>query len=184
MDDDDYSHPSRIENQLDLITSKPEYSIIGTSVNMYDNRGIWGKSINSGERSKKEIVLRKNFVHPTVLMNKEHLLRIGCYSTDTVVLRTEDYDLWCKFYYHGFKGYNMDLILLDYYEGRESFGKRKYRFRINEFKLRLFWSNKFKMSFWTRVVSLRPLIVGLVPTSMMRLLRKIRFKLKVKEIYE
>ena len=42
MDDDDYSHPSRFEREVEFLDTHPEYSIVGTRRHSFDENGIWG----------------------------------------------------------------------------------------------------------------------------------------------
>lgn len=40
MDDDDFSHPQRFEKQIKFLDENPEYAIVGTSKNYFDENGI------------------------------------------------------------------------------------------------------------------------------------------------
>ena len=61
MDDDDFSHPQRFEKQIKFLDENPEYAIVGTSNNYFDENGIWGKAIHSGERTLIDIYCGRNF---------------------------------------------------------------------------------------------------------------------------
>lgn len=165
MDDDDISHSSRFEKQVRFLESNPKYSIVGTSRNMYDEKGIWGKSILEGERSKLDIYLGNSFAHPSVMLKKEALLDVDGYTTGSETERTEDFDLWCKLYQKGYRGYNLNCILIDYYEAKNSYNKRKYKYRINEFNLKKKWRKKLKLPIKYTLFAYRPLIVGLIPVK-------------------
>lgn len=174
MDDDDISHPTRFEKQVDFLNEHPEYALVGTSRNFYDDAGVWGRMVVEGEPSKLDIFLGKSFAHPTVMMRKEALIDVGGYTTKGVG-RTEDYDLWCKFYAKGYKGYNMSEVLLDYYQSRQSYSKRKYKYRINEFKLRKKWRKELNLPFKYDIHTYKPLFVGLIPAVLMNKYHKNKF---------
>jgi glycosyltransferase EpsE len=176
MDDDDISHIDRFEKQVRFLDAHPEYSIVGTSRNMFDINGVWGSDIQNGERSKLDIYLGKNFVHPSVMMRKNAVTSVGGYSTNPEIGRTEDYDLWCKLYERGYKGYNLSDILLNYYEARDSYGKRKYKYRVCEFRLKKMWRKKLDIPFKYSINAYRPLIVGLIPAKLLITMHKYRFK--------
>lgn len=175
MDDDDISHPQRFEKQVNFLDSHEKYAIVGTSRNMYDENGIWGEGIREGERTKLDIYLGRSFVHPSVMMRREAVLDVGGYDTGTETQRLEDFDLWCKLYEKGYKGYNLKDILLDYYEAKDSYGKRKYKFRIGEYRLKNKWRKRLDIPRKYAIFSYRPLIVGLIPTKLLIKYHKLKF---------
>lgn len=167
MDDDDISHPDRIEKQLDYMLKFPEYVIAGTGANIFDENGIWGQRSFCGERGKNDIYLGKTFIHPSVMMRKDALNAVGNYTVSPSVMRTEDYDLWCKFYYNGYKGANMPDFLLDYCESATSVKRRKYRYRLVNFKLMLHWRKKLSLPVHYSLYAFKPLIAGLIPRQIL-----------------
>lgn len=167
MDDDDISHPERFEKQVLFLDTHPLYCIVGTGRNLYDDNGFWGQNICEGERKKLDIYLGKTFVHPSVMMKRSSVLKVNGYTDSNEVGRTEDYDLWCKLYEIGCKGYNTGEVLLDYYEARDSYSKRKYRYRIYEYRLKKKWRKRLGLSWVYSVFAYRPLIVGLFPRTVL-----------------
>jgi len=175
MDDDDDSHPTRFEKQVDFLDKYDDYAIVGSSVNMCDDGGVWGKLIYSGERSSLDIYKRKTFFHPTVMIRKQPLLSVNGYTVDQYTKRTEDFDLWVKMYHAGYKGYNTEEVLLDYYEGQSSYKKRRYNYRIDEYKIRKKARGLLNIPFRYSIFELKPLIVGLIPDKFMKLYRLKKF---------
>lgn len=172
MDDDDISHTERLEIQVKFLENNTKYALVGTSSNLFDKDGIWGSHIVKGERTKEEIFLGKTFIHPSVMIRKDALLDVRGYSESPEIGRTEDYDLWCKLYYKGYKGYNLDNILIDYYEARDSYSKRKFKFRICEYKLKKEWYRKLEIPFKNFFFIYKPVLVGLLPTKLIMLHHK------------
>lgn len=166
MDDDDVSHPNRFEIQVEFLDSHPEYAIVGTSRNMFDNSSTWGKEVVDGERTKLDIYLGRCFVHPSVMMRRKALNDVNGYTTSFETERTEDFDLWCKLYEKGYKGYNLKDILLDYYESRDSYRKRKYKYRVFEYRLKKKWRKRLGIPIKYCFFAYRPLIIGLIPTKL------------------
>lgn len=111
MDTDDISYPNRIEKQVNFIKQNPEYSIICGRVEIFDNDGVYSVSKVKGEMYKKDLIKGTPFIHPTMLINKKHLVQVGGYP---LYRRCEDYAMAMKMYANGFKGYIMDDILLKY----------------------------------------------------------------------
>lgn len=167
MDDDDVSHPERFEKQVSFLNSHLEYAIVGTSRNMVDSEGIWGKHILDGRRSKLDVYLGNTFVHPSVMMRKDAVLKVGGYSVEPEIGRTEDYDLWCKLYENGYEGFNLSDILINYFESPHSYKKRKFKYRVCEYKLRKKWRKKLGIPLKYAPFAYRTLIVGLIPTKLL-----------------
>lgn len=167
MDDDDISHPNRFEKQVLFLEGNPEYALVGTGRNKFDENGIWATSSKLGERKTIDIFLGRSFVHPTTMIRKNVLISVKGYTTGKETERTEDYDLWCKLYQNGHKGYNLDDILLDYYESRSSYSKRKYKYRLNEFNLKRVWYKKLNIPKKYFLTIFKPLIVGMIPPKLL-----------------
>ncbi|MFP3888305.1 glycosyltransferase [Priestia filamentosa] len=167
MDDDDKAHPTRFEKQFNFLESHKEYAILGTGRNMYDDDGVWGQSIREGERSKLDIYLGRTFAHPSVMMHKDAVQQVNGYSTSPDIGRTEDFDLWCKLYFKGYKGFNLGEALIDYYEARDSYSKRKYKYRVCEYKLKKRWRKQLGIPWKYDLYAYRPLLVGMLPTSIL-----------------
>lgn len=168
MDDDDWSHPDRFEKQVAFLDAHPEYAIVGTSRNVFDKNGIWGTRVSSSEPSKLQIFRGRTFLHPSVMMRRAAMQEVGGYTTGKLTERVEDFDLWCKLYSKGYVGYNLPDVLIDYYEARDSYKKRKYRYRLNEFRLKRQWAQVLGIPPHQQIYALRPLIVGLFPAVWVR----------------
>lgn len=175
MDDDDYSHPERLETEVEYLDSHQEYAIVASGRKMIDENGIWGYDTNFGERTNIDIFKGNSFAHPTVMVRKEAYSSVGGYSTYPWIGREEDTDLWCKMYSYGYKGIVIDSILLDYFESRNSMARRKYKYRITESRIKLKYRKALHiplyMSFW----AIKPLIVGLIPLRIMEMIHHKRF---------
>lgn len=93
---------------------------------------------------------------------------VGGYTVSDKTRRTEDYDLWCKLYAAGYKGYNLAAPLTQYYESTKSYGVRKFRYAVDEYHLRRRWARELKIPVSRRLYVMRPLIAGLVPAAWKR----------------
>lgn len=180
MDDDDWSHPDRFEKQVAFLDAHPEYAIVGTSRNVFDAEGIWGTRVSEGEPTKLHIFRGKTFLHPSTMMRRAALVEVGGYTTGHLTERTEDFDLWCKLYAKGYIGYNLPDLLLDYYEARDSYKKRKYRYRISEYRLKRRWAKALDIPMSQQIYAFRPLIIGLFPAVWVRKYHEQKFKTPIK----
>lgn len=179
MDDDDISHPERFEKEVAFLDSHPEYAIVGTGRNIYDSDGIWGNYNGGGERSLLDIYRGRTFLHPSTMMRREALLAVGGYTIGPETERSEDFDLWCKLYEKGYRGYNLSDVLIDYYEARESHSKRKYKYRIYEYRLRKKWRKRLDLPLKYQFYAYKTLVVGLVPPKLLMAYREWKYKARL-----
>ena len=168
MDDDDYSLPNRIMNQVYFLDSNPSYDIVGTQANIFDENGIYGKKGKSGEITIIDILKGNSFIHPSVMIRKKKLLDVDSYTDTIRTLRTEDLDLWFKLYKHGSKGFVIEEPLLNYFESIGSMKKRKYKYRINEYNIRKAIFKHFNISLKYKIFVYKPLIIGLIPYEIIK----------------
>lgn len=173
QDDDDLSKPDRIKKLVEYADSHPEYSIVGSIADVTDDNGVWGEYPLAEAPKKKDFYWTNPFAHPTVLMRKEDLIRVGGYRVAKETKRQEDYDLFMRMYAAGYKGYNIQEKL---YEYRIVNGNTKYRpmrDRVDESVVR------FKGYKWMGILIggipyvLKPIVIGLIPQ---RIFKKIKRK--------
>lgn len=175
MDDDDWSHPDRFERQLQFLSNHPEVSVVGASINYFDQHGVYGKHVfEENVRGCSDIYRGASFVHPSVIIRKEALQSVNCYTDTPETLRCEDYELWCKLYYAGYKGVNMSDILLDYYEARDSIVRRKRNVIYLLYKRKLFWRKQFNLPFFYDYYAHRELLISYIPIRLYYFFRRIK----------
>ncbi|MFJ8524750.1 glycosyltransferase family 2 protein [Bacillus cereus] len=167
QDADDYSMPERLEKQVAFLNKNSEYSIVGTLANLFDSQSIWGTRGEAGQRVKKDFLWGTPFIHPTVMMRKEDLKRANGYYVSKETLRTEDYDLFMRMYALGMKGYVLSDILFSYREDRLAYMKRKYRYRIDEARVRYKGFKNLGLMPLGLLYVIKPLLVGLIPGALM-----------------
>ena len=175
QDFDDYSDPSRFALQAQFLDDHPEYSFVGSNRRFFDDEGLWGEQSFPERPEKKDFLKNSCFVHPSVMMRKTDLEKAGKYAVAKATRRAEDYELFMRMYAMGMCGYNLQVFLLNYYEGRSSYGKRKFRYRIDEMIVRY---NGFRaLGLFPRAIAyvFRPLVVGLVPRFIYSAHRKRQF---------
>ena len=126
MDGDDISIKTRFEEQIKYI--KEDVAVIGTQCKFIDEEGNQIATVSlpltHNEILKKGTSFRTMFIHPSVLINKELLLKSGGY--DDYLDSAEDLDLWLKLSHYG-KLVNIDSVLLKYrkHQNQISITKRK-----------------------------------------------------------
>ena len=169
MDSDDISLNHRLERELIFLNQNPNVSVVGTQVEYIDKNGIpYKKSNLKILKPKFEDVLKKCCViHPTVMMRKKDLEEVGGYTSNTLTRRAEDYDLWCKLGEKKFKIEIIDEYLFYYREDKNGLKKRKYKHRVEEFRLKKYWIKKCSNNKRLLLFAYKPLLVGLIPDFIM-----------------
>ena len=173
QDDDDISYPTRFKEEIDFLKNNNQYDIVGCRMEKFDDNGIWDITNPKEKPSKKDFLKGTQFSHPTIIITKKCLQAVNGYRDLKYTRRTEDYDLFMRLYAKGYKGYNLPKVLYKYNESIGAYSKRKYKYRLDEYKVRIEGFKNLELMPIGFVWAFKPLIVGLIPK---RLLFKIRKK--------
>ena len=174
IDDDDYCTLDRIEKQVAFLNTHTEYAFVGSGMYFFDEDGVYGQTEDDrGYEVKKEHFLwSSGFANPTVTFRKEALDAVGGYRVAKETRRSQDYDLFMRLYAAGYKGYVMPDKLVYYYRGKNSYRKCKYKYRINEAKIR--FRNYKALQLLPRGLPyvIKPILVGLIPISIIEKIKR------------
>ena len=97
QDCDDISLPNRIEHQLSYLRSYPETVLLGSFGQCVDQSGNRLRKLCPQSNSsllKWRLLFYNNFIHSSVIFNKEKIRHLGGY--DTEIGLAQDYSLWTK----------------------------------------------------------------------------------------
>lgn len=172
LDGDDYCAPDRLEKQVEFLEKNRDYHIVGSNMTLFNEEGIWGERKMLEKPGKKAFLLSVPFAHPTIMVYKRCLERVGGYTVEKATLRCEDLDLYAKLYSVGYKGYNLQMPLYYFKEDHSAYKRRRYKYRFDEAKVRKRAFKKLGLWPFGCIYTLKPLIVGLVPQSILAKLRK------------
>lgn len=175
MDADDVSKSERFEKQIAFLEKNPQYALAGCGAELIDNNGIWGKRLPIEKPQKNDFLWSSPFMHPTIMIRKRVLEELGGYVMEDYAERVEDYDLFMRLYAAGYKGYNLQECLFQYREDRNAYTKRKYKYRMNEARVRYRGYRKLGILPGHFRNVLKPLIVGLIPVCIMQKIRRKQF---------
>ena len=169
-DCDDISALDRIEKQIDYLDANPEVSILGTFAYLFDESGVWGKMKFPEKITKNDFLFCSPHQHGSVVFRKEALLKAGGYRVAKETRRTEDYDLFMSM--HTFaKSENLPEYLYYFCEDKKTLKRRKYRYRIDEAKVRYKGFKKLGLMPKGIFYVIKPLIVGLIPSCVLAWLK-------------
>lgn len=163
MDGDDISLPQRFEREVAFLDAHPEYAIVSTCMQYFDENGVFRTGKGTGEPKVESIARTTPFCHAPCLVRAEAYKAVNGYSVDEKRLRVEDWDLWVRMYELGYRGYMLDDPLYMMRDDRNAFARRKFRYRINEARVTISAVKKLKLSKKNYIWVLRPIIVGLLP---------------------
>lgn len=163
MDGDDICPADRFQKEVDFLNENPQYALVSGSMEMYDENGVFRVVRYAPDPEPKDFLNRSPFCHAACMMHRRVLEDLGGYDTSEKVNRVEDYDLWIRLYEKGYKGHNLPDVLYRMRDDRNAFSRRKFKYRINESRLKLRVCRNNNLSLLSRVSALKPILVGLLP---------------------
>ena len=174
MDSDDISLEDRLKEQVNYLEQNLEVAVIGTQAYFIDENDKRFKEFKRPLKiSFSDTVKKSNLIHPSTMIRKKILTEVSGYTINEMTHRAEDYDLWCKIAEKGYGLANLSEFLFEYREDINAYKKRKYKFRIEEFKIKSYWIKRANLSKINYIYALKPLFVGLIPSQIM-IKRKIK----------
>ena len=173
MDSDDYSIPTRCEQQLQFIEKNPEYEMVGSFesefIDTINNVVSIHKVPKKAEQIKQFMHRRCAVLHPTVMYKKSAVIRSGNYRS---VPLYEDYDLFSRMVLeYNVKTYNIQKSLY-YIRTSPDFYKRRGGVKYAKTVLRFKWNQHIKgyMSLTDFIISgLGQACVCILPNSLRKM---------------
>lgn len=172
MDDDDVSYSERFLLETEFLDNHPEYGFVSGQIDGFDGIHLIENYWHRKEKpQKKDFLSGSQFVHPAVMFRRECLKKAGGYRTGSSTRRMEDYDLFMRLYAAGYKGYNLQTSVMRY---RIDAGKDRFRYRIDEAKVR--WHGFRLLGLMPGGIPyvLRPLVIGLIPKKLLMKIKMIK----------
>lgn len=139
MDSDDISVTNRFELQLKEVIKNPQLAVVGGQIDEFSgdlDRIVGKRNVPlSNDEIRRFIKWRNPFNHPTVMMNKNAVTRVGSYQANGKI---EDYFLWVKLVIANYPVKNLPDILVHMrvdtgmYERRGNFQNIKQVFELRK----------------------------------------------------
>jgi glycosyltransferase involved in cell wall biosynthesis len=138
MDADDRCSPERIAKQIAYLLGHPELAVVGCQVAGFPDtlaEGFriyiqWLNSLITHEDLTREIFIESPLVHPSVIMRRTWLERVGGYADRGWA---EDYDLWLRFYLAGGRFAKLPEILFYWREDPQRLTRTDRRYSVENF---------------------------------------------------
>lgn len=172
MDGDDISLPTRFEKQVKFLDEHPEYAVVSAPMIYFDENGEFRRGKGRGEVVARDFVPGSPICHAPCMARTAVFRSVGGYSVDERLLRVEDYHLWFKIFAAGHKLFMMDECLYKMRDDQNAYHRRTFKSRLNEVYVKRIGYRMIGLPFYYQIFALRPILVGLLPKSIYKLLHK------------
>jgi glycosyltransferase EpsE len=174
MDGDDLCDETRFEKQVRFLDENPQYGFVSTTMKRFDEQGIYQVPPMESpyEPTKKDYIKGSPFCHAPAMLRRESYNEVNGYRTLEKVLGVEDYDLWFRLYAKGIKGCILREPLYSMFDGRGAASRRTFKRRVNEAWVRREGYKAIRAPFILRIYVLKPIIIGLIPKWLYKLLKR------------
>ncbi len=174
MDADDLSAENRLQLLVDFLDNNPDYAVVGSYMQTFDENGR-GEILKKLEEPSKFDVPKSNpFHHATIMMRKSAYDALNGYTVKKITRRSEDVDLWYRFFAAGFKGYNLEQPLYYVKVDDGAYKRRKLKYMIDASKIVFNGVKMLKLPAKYYVFALKPIISWFVPQFLKTKLRNKR----------
>lgn len=137
MDGDDISRPDRFEKQVKYLRENPDIDLVSTLVQRFEGDKL-ADIIKKPEFPDRYTQRREvAFNHATIMTYKYVYDKCGGYTVSKRTVRAQDYDLWFRFFYHDFKGVNLQQPLYLMREDMNAIKRRTLKVRFNAYRTTL-----------------------------------------------
>ena len=174
-DCDDYAALDRFERQLRYLNEHPEVDLVGSAAYLFDEIGVFDTLKFPRYVKNRDFLFNSPYQHGSVIFRSEVLKKAGGYKSEKATRRTEDYDLFMRIQTFA-NGENLPELLYYFLEDEKTIKRRKYRYRIDEVKIRYRGFKLLGLLPRNFFYVIKPLIVGLIPSIFLQRLRRRRRK--------
>ncbi len=174
MDDDDYSYPERIAEQMRYLKYHRQAAFAGCIAHLEQDGSYAGIRRLPERPEVKDFLFVQPFLHPTLLFRREVLEKAGGYCEASRCDGCEDYDLLLRLYEAGFAGENIQEPLFTYTLPSAGRKTRTMRMRYNETKTRYVRYQSLHLMPCALPYIVKPLLVGIIPASVLQRIKMIK----------
>lgn len=137
MDADDISKNDRLEKQINFLKDNQNIDLVGTAMQRFKGAEL-NDFVNSVDTPDKYTLRYKTpFNHATIMTYKSVYKKLKGYTVSELTSRSQDVDLWFRFFFNGFKGANLKEALYFVREDEKAIKRRTPQVRINSYKIKV-----------------------------------------------
>lgn len=172
MDCDDLSVETRLEKQVSYLQGHPEIDLVGTFMQAFDESGK--KNIIESKQYPTKFDLPKGapFAHATIMIRTSAMKHLNGYCISNYTVRTEDVDLWYRFFAAGFKGANLPEPLYLVRIDETACKRRKLKYMLHASYIIWYGCDLLHLPLYYKIYCLKPILSWLLPHQAKTALRK------------
>ncbi len=129
MDADDKCAPDRFQKQVEYLQQHPDIQLVGTAMQRFNEKGLGVVDRKPAHPDRYSLRDYIPFNHATIMTYKYVYERLHGYTVCERTVRGQDYDLWFRFFYEGFRGDNIQEPLYYVLEDEAAFKRRTFKVR-------------------------------------------------------
>lgn len=146
QDGDDRSDINRLKRQVKFLEENKDIDLVGTAVIYFDDNGEKSRKILDESPSlEKMFKTGCPFIHPSIMIKSDVIKALKGYSEKKYAIQQEDYELWGRFFYEGYKAKNLNEYLYYYREDNDAYKRRTKKRRLRGIILSINMKRDFKM---------------------------------------
>ena len=182
MDGDDISVPERFEKEVKFLVDNPDVDMVGSEMQHFNEDGLADIVRVPYKPDKYILKKRQPFMHATIMTYKRVYDALGGYKVSELTRRSQDLELWFRFYDKGFVADNIHEPLYLMRENMNAVKRRTFKVRWNAFKIEM---NGYKLLKFPKMWLIKPFFVmilkSLVPSKVQYMHRKYQQNRYMKE---
>lgn len=172
MDADDISVKDRLEKQVSFLDTNPQYSVVGTYMQSFDENGFHSIIPNKEEPTKFDLPKSNAFHHATIMMRKSVYDELKGYTVSERTRRVEDVDLWFRFFSKGYKGFTISEPLYLVREDADAFKRRKLKYSVDAAKVLYSGIKLLNLPKKNYIYVLKPIVSYFTPRKLKTMFRR------------
>lgn len=172
MDCDDISDCTRLEKQVSYLTEHKEYQLVGTYMREFEGDKL-GRIVETKlHPTKYDLPKGAPFAHATILMRTEAMKSLNGYCISKHTMRTEDVDLWYRFFAQGFTGANIPEPLYYVRMDEAAYRRRKLKYMLHASYIIWYGCDLVELPIYYKIYCIKPILSWLFPRQVKVILRK------------
>lgn len=176
MDADDISLEDRFERQVKILDEDFNVSAVGGTIRLFDEDGPYGRVVYPEFPYPRYLRRKVPFAHPAVMVRKSTYDALGGYLVSKMTVRSQDHELWFRFFAAGFNGYNIQDDVLLFRGDKNASKRRTAKVRFNHTRILLRGYKMLHFPIWYYPLAFEPLLKALIPQKVNYILHKVRKK--------
>ena len=172
MDCDDLSVPERFEKQVMYLKLHPEVQLVGTYMQEFSENGKGSIVENKIVPTKYDLPKGAPFFFAFIIIRTSALKQLKGYCISNHTVRTEDVDLWYRFFAAGFRGANLPQPLYLVRVDKAALKRRKLKYMLHASYIIWHGCDLVGLPFFYKAYCLKPILSWLFPPKIKRSMRK------------